>query len=321
MVKINDSTITEVMPIIGIKAFSVLCAMAVSTNENGEYRLNKEELRRITGLGRDTLDTAIKSLLKHDIITHKYLRKVRFRNEKGQFEKNVYQIRSTYLSNNTNRHIFGTQETLDLHLKCIEYLENEYFAEWMQMTRNYDFELTIEERKHEVQRCLFYLQSDKVETFRAILDCPKLIVSHLGSWMNMKVTHSNILGIRQSNRKHESEAFEKTVDAHSVYKKILSVIKEKDFITAWTTAKTGYRSTKEVAQKEILNCLLFLEKKNRHKTLQNIYECPSGEEFVLQLSIHYLKEWVSERGENSLRLQNNQRNYADNKGLEIKIHR
>jgi len=92
MLNLNDKIITEVMPVIGAKAFAVLMAISKHLNKESKAFPSVKRIMFLTKLGRDSVMSAIKLLKKEGLLI------VEKRTDKGRFTSNLYTVNTDLIS-------------------------------------------------------------------------------------------------------------------------------------------------------------------------------------------------------------------------------
>lgn len=88
MINIHDKAITEILPLIGTKAFGVLLVIVKHLGKNSKAFPSKKRIGILTGLGRDSVTEALKVLEREGIITKEQ------RRIKGKMSSNIYTVKS-----------------------------------------------------------------------------------------------------------------------------------------------------------------------------------------------------------------------------------
>jgi len=94
MLNLDDRLIKEIAPIIKPNALSVLLAISIHSNKNGESFPSNERLMALTGLGRDAVATAISVLIENNLLkTNK-----KARSTGGKFEQRKITVNTGLIS-------------------------------------------------------------------------------------------------------------------------------------------------------------------------------------------------------------------------------
>ncbi len=88
MINVDDRLITDVLPEIKPNAFAVLMAIAKHLGRNNSCWPNQQTLQKITGLGRDAVMAALKTLYNSNLL---------IKQERPGYS-NIYTINTEYIS-------------------------------------------------------------------------------------------------------------------------------------------------------------------------------------------------------------------------------
>ncbi|MFZ8961807.1 MAG: helix-turn-helix domain-containing protein, partial [Flavobacteriaceae bacterium] len=89
MINVDDRFITEVLPKIGPKSFTVLVILAKHMNAKKSAFPNEKTISKLSKMGRDAVRNALQDLEEKELIEKK-----RFRQDNGTFSRVFYTIKT-----------------------------------------------------------------------------------------------------------------------------------------------------------------------------------------------------------------------------------